>query len=479
MSHSHDPRDPHEPLPTVERTGPCTADPDAVPALTRPLERLVAVRAPTLAPLVRWSASDAGVVLVHDVPAGAVPLDTLRREGPLRAGHVLAVALAVTDALVALHDAALAHGSVDPLNVLVAPDGSVVLAGAGLAWRAAPGMLGGPTPEGDVAGVGDLVRLLLGRAGAPGSLVLAALRASDSDPLLRPEAAGLAGLLRACGHPESLLDALWHQPGAPLPPSASAPEPARAPGPGTGAPPRPGAPRAVLRTAPATDSPAATGQGAPTTPRSRARQAVKPPRRAPALGLRTIATVALVGLVGLGAVRAVTAVGARAAEPVPPASPVDTRAPAVSSSAPVTVGPTTAPVPARDWAAVVAALDSGRRTALASGSADDLARWVDPSGGAWARDSALLRRLADSAARITGGELVLQEVQLMRSDVDRVLLAVHDRRTAYDVMQNGTTTHVAERGSSWWVVTLTPLPALDGEGWRLADVRGRDARAGA
>jgi hypothetical protein len=479
MSRSHDPHDPYEPLPTVERTGPSAADRDAVPALMRPLERLVAVRAPTLAPLVRWSATDAGAVLVHDVPAGAVPLDTLRREGPLRAGHVLAVALAVTDALVALHDAGLAHGSVDPMNVLVAPDGSVVLAGTGLAWRAAPGMLGGPTPEGDVAAVGDLVRVLLGRGGAPGSLVLAALRASDSDPLLRPEAAGLAGLLRACGHPERLLDALWHQPGASLPPSVSAPEPARAPRPATGAPPRPGAPRNVARTGAATEPPAVTGPVAPTTPRSRARQAVKPARRAPAVGLRTVAMVALVALVGLGAVRAVTAVGARAAEPVPAASLVEASPPPASSSAPVTARPTTVPAPAPDWAAVLAALDSGRRTALASGSADDLARWVDPSGGAWARDSALLRRLADSAARITGGELVLQEVQLMRSDVDRVLLAVRDRRTGYDVTQNGTTTHVAERGSSWWVVTLTPLPALDGEGWRLADVRGRDARAGA
>ena len=165
----------------------------------------------------RWSSSADGVVLVHQLPDGAVALDAVRRGGPLRAGHVLAAATAVAEALVALHAAGLAHGRVDAGQVLVAPDGSVVLAGSGLSWRAAPGRLDGPTPEADVAGVGDLVRLLLGRGGAPGPLVLAALRAADPDPALRPDAPALLDLLRSCGRPESLLDALWQQPGPPAP----------------------------------------------------------------------------------------------------------------------------------------------------------------------------------------------------------------------------------------------------------------------
>jgi hypothetical protein len=490
MSRSHDPRDPHEPLPTVERTAPSSADPDAVPALMRPLDRLLAVRSPTLAPLVRWSASDAGAVLVHAVPVGAIPLDTLRREGPLRAGHVLTVALAVTDALVALHAAGLAHGSVGPMSVLVAPDGSVVLAGTGLGWRAAPGMLGGPTPEADVAATGDLVRLLIGRGGAPGALVLAALRASDSDPLLRPEAAGLAGVLRACGRPESLLDALWHQPGAALPPSESEPERGGAPRSATGAPPRPGAPRPDSRDADVAAEPSTPGS------RARGRREAASARRRPVVGLRTIATVALVVLVGLGAVRAVTAVGARAAEAgptTPPAATVETSSASAepqptdadtattttpSSTDALTLDPGTGAQQAIDWAGVLAALDSGRRTALASGSRDDLARWVDPAGVAWGRDAALLQRMAGSDARIEGGELVLEEVKPLRAEAGRVLLAVRDRRAAYDVAVDGTTTHVPERAAAWWTVTLTPLPALDGEGWRIAEVRGREDRAG-
>jgi hypothetical protein len=456
----------------------------------RPLDRLMAVEAPALAPLVRWSASDAGAVLVHEVPAGAVPLDTLRREGPLRAGHVLTIALAVTDALVALHDAGLAHGSVDPMNVLVAPDGSVVLAGTGLGWRAAPGMLGGPTPEADVAATGDLVRLLIGRGGAPGALVLAALRASDSDPLLRPEAAGLAGLLRACGRPESLLDALWHQPGAALTPAAPEPPAVVAPRSATGAPPRPGAPRADSRDADVAAPPGTPGG------RARARREATPASRRPVVGLRTIATVALVAVVGLGAVRAVTAVGARAAEAGPTnaraataePSPASAEAPPTGAGTPTATTPSstdapaldpgTSPQQAVDWVGVLAALDSGRRTALASGSRDDLARWVDPAGAAWGRDAALLQRMAGSDARIEGGELVLEEVRPLRAEAGRVLLAVRDRRAAYDVMQDDTTTHVPERAAAWWTVTLTPLPALDGEGWRIAEVRGREDRAG-
>jgi hypothetical protein len=201
-------------------------------------------------------------------------------------------------------------------------------------------------------------------------------------------------------------------------------------------------------------------------------------------------------LVGLGAVRAVTAVGARAAEAgptTPPAATVETSSASAepqptdadtattttpSSTDALTLDPGTGAQQAIDWAGVLAALDSGRRTALASGSRDDLARWVDPAGAAWGRDAALLQRMAGSDARIEGGELVLEEVKPLRAEAGRVLLAVRDRRAAYDVAVDGTTTHVPERAAAWWTVTLTPLPALDGEGWRIAEVRGREDRAG-
>jgi hypothetical protein len=431
---THDP----EPLPTIERTAPGAADPDAVPALARDLDRLVAVQSPALAPLLRWSASPDGVVLVHRVPDAAAPLDAVRRTGPLRAGHVLAVALATAAALEAMHDAGLAHGGVDLGQVLVAPDGSVVLAGAGLAWRAAPGRLDGPTAEGDVAALGELVRLLLGQGAAPGPLVVAALRASDPDPSMRPTAAALRDLLRSCGRPESLLDALWQQPVVPRP---------------TGAAPRPGA-----QQRPAPDEP---------EPRPRRRTPAPAPRRVP---FRTVAVVALLLVVGAGAVRAVGAVGAVASEPA--ASP--TAGEPAAGPPPVPVEET----PSADWATVLAALDSGRRQALESGGRDALARWVDPAGPAWDRDSALLDRFARAQARIVGGELVLEQVQVERTEAGRVLLAVRDRRAAYDVTEAGTTTHVPERAGQWWTVTLTPMPALDGDGWRIAEVRGREDRAG-
>ena len=121
---------------------------------------------------------------------------------------------------------------------------------------------------------------------------------------------------------------------------------------------------------------------------------------------------------------------------------------------------------------VLAALDEGRRAALGSGSADDLARYVDPAGGAWAQDVALLERLAASDARIEGGELELGAVSVEDVGVGEARLAVRDRRLPYDVVADGRTTRMPERPWRWWSITLTALPSLDGPSWRIADVRG-------
>ncbi|MGD9957369.1 MAG: hypothetical protein AB7V23_15000, partial [Candidatus Nanopelagicales bacterium] len=205
------------------------------------------------------------------------------------------------------------------------------------------------------------------------------------------------------------------------------------------------------------------------------------------ISFRTVAVVLLLAVVGAAAVRAVTVVGAVASEraedhavtasPQPP-EPAATTPAQPSATTPAQPAATTPAQPAADWAAVLAALDAGRRAALESGDRDALARWVDPEGAAWARDAALLDRFARSKADVVGGELVLEQVHVQRTDTDRVLLAVRDRRTAYDVTEGGTTTHVPERAAEWWTVTLTALPALDGEGWRIAEVRGREDRAG-
>ena len=182
---------------------------DAVEQRWQAFARLMSVSAVSLAPLVRVAPLPDGVMLTHRVPAGGVALADLRAAGPLRAGHVLTVALAVADALVALAEDGLAHGGVAADRVLVGPDGAVVLGGCGLAWHRAPADVDGPRMVDDVAALGELVRDLLGTGSSPSSLVLAALRAADPDPALRPSPVELLGLLRRCGRADPLLDLLW------------------------------------------------------------------------------------------------------------------------------------------------------------------------------------------------------------------------------------------------------------------------------
>lgn len=202
----------HE-TPVVERTGVLADDPTAPPTVAEQrwhaLARLMAVESPTLAPLVRMSPMPDGVTLTHRLPVDSVTLAALRAASPLRAGHVLTVALAVAEALADLDERDLAHGGVSADQVVVGPDGSVVLAGCGLAWRRPPGDVDGPRAVDDVAALGELVRDLLGAGSSPSALVLAALRAADADPALRPTALELSAMLRRCGRADPLLDLLW------------------------------------------------------------------------------------------------------------------------------------------------------------------------------------------------------------------------------------------------------------------------------
>jgi len=199
--------------PVVERTGVLADDPTAPPAVPErrwhALARLMGVESPTLAPLVRMSPLPDGVALTHRLPADSVSLADLRASAPLRAGHALTVALAVAEALVDLDEHGLAHGAVSADRVVVGPDGSVVLAACGLAWRRPPGDVDGPRMADDVAALGELVRDLLGAGSSPSSLVLAALRAADADAALRPTPRELTAVLRRCGRADPLLDALW------------------------------------------------------------------------------------------------------------------------------------------------------------------------------------------------------------------------------------------------------------------------------
>lgn len=107
-----------------------------------------------------------GIVLVHEAAAVALTLrQVLERYGPLTAGQVVTLGLPLLDALAVLHDSGLMHGGASVDDVLVAPDGRPLLAGAGFA--AVVGSAGSPTE--DVQHLSDALR------GAAGSDAAGAL----------------------------------------------------------------------------------------------------------------------------------------------------------------------------------------------------------------------------------------------------------------------------------------------------------------
>jgi len=459
------------------------------------LAELARVHAECLCLLLRSNPVPDGVALVHRVPASSVSLAELRAEGPLRAGHVITIALAVVEALVALHDAGLAHGGISADTVLVAPDGSVHLTGCGAAWRRPPGDPRGPRPSDDVAHVGDLVRDALGAGTGHSALVLVALRAGDPDALLRPDAVDLRTALLRAGRPDPLVDLLWRRRPSPGPardrrsPLGSRDLPA-APMSEVGH----GATALVVPDLGERDELTDDTRAEP-DPRMLGRRRV---HRRPARGgrRRGTAIAAATGLVAvavvlLGALRSQP--GALAADGVGLPSPTLAAVLTVSSSgapepqlasapgSPAGVAPTepvsgTPPLlldrgdPAPDWTAVLADLDEGRRTAIGQGSTDALARWVDRDGTAWAPDSALATRVRSLGATLDGGALELLEVRAESVSSVAAVLVVRDRRAAYTVTLPGSTRPavVAARAARWWRVTLR----LVDDQWRVRGVIG-------
>ncbi len=494
-------------LPTVERTSVLEAGDEVSPAL----DRLSGVRGATLAPLVGVHRVGSGFALTHAVPADAETLAVLRAATPLRSGHVVTVLTAVAEALVVLHDAGLAHGCVDAEHLLVAPDGSVVLVGSGLAWSRPPGAPDGPQPEDDIAAAAELIRHLLGAGSASSGLVLLGLRAGDPDPVLRPDAASLLESVRRCGRAAPLLDLLWLTDRGPQPARSTHDE-------GTGPP------------APPVDDRDATwsgiGGGDTSLRRTSTREDVGPersargrrrddrparPRRRPyapvavlaslvvavggALAVRAAGGVASASETVTGSSSSLSIAGPRATpssasspgstgrpggsspDPVMPATPtsLDDRhdiasrspAPDVAStgSSVIDVDRGAAPPPA--WSTVLRQVDAGRLRAIAAGSVGDLADYVDPAGPAFAADSALALRVAASGAALRGGVLQVLGVRTLSSTASRTVLRVRDRRAAYSVEVDGSSSAVAARAPRWWQVTLAR--GLDGR-WRIFDV---------
>jgi hypothetical protein len=518
---SHVPERDDRETPTVERTGVLADDPAAPPVTAEQrwhaLARLMSVESRCLAPLVRMSPLPDGVALTHRVPLDSVTLASLRAASPLRAGHVLTVALALAEALADLDEHGLAHGGVTGDQVVVAPDGSVVLAGCGLAWRRAPGDVDGPRTLDDVAALGELVRDLLGSGSSPSSLVLAALRAADPDPALRPTPLELTAMLRRCGRADPLLDLIWGgsarraRAAVVVEPSAAPrlridPRTALEPDHEVAAPDRlvergEQAVRAEATPRPRTAPPRRAG--APRRPAARERR--RPRRRG---GPWVILLVSVLAALALGAVR----VGARAmadgpagegsaggAVAVPATSTSDLPTDAAAGTATVVPSQPPATTPgeaaasttgsdvaaggsvvdldrgavstAPDWVAVLAAADAGRQRALVAGDATALATWVDPEGSAWTADAALAARVTALGARIEGGALVVLDVRPRHVTASQAVLLVQDRREPYSVTTATGTSNVAARAPRWWQVTLRRTTESDGAVvWRVHDV---------
>jgi hypothetical protein len=451
--------DPDDPGPGVERTTVLAVVDAEARAVRRALGVLAGLRAPALAPLVRWTAMAGGVALTHRVPVDAVGLGSLRRAGPLRSGHVLAVGAALLEALDALHRAGLAHGAVDADAVLVGPDGGVVLGGCAAAWSVAPGEPGGPAPADDVAAVGELLRDLLGPASAPGPLVVALVRAVDPDVALRPDARSLLEALRRCGRPEPLLDVLWRTPSAELGDPDVVEPAAHEHG------------ELRHRASEREEVPMPTAPARPVSPRE-LRPVAAPARRRPqrrrSASRRPRGQGRLFVVLGLaGAVIGTAYVVLAASGEAGPAASTARTAPAVGvSRAAATSVP--AQAPGEDWAAVLGALDDRRTAALAAGSAERLAEVA--TGTAYAADLSLLRSIAASDARLEGGSLVLEDVAPVSVSATTAVLQVRDRRSAYTVVVGGTRNSVPERAARTWTITLVRDSAPSPGTWRVAEV---------
>src|SRR5207253_2647036 len=106
----------------------------------------------------------AGIDLVYEAPDALESLAGSLRRRFLRPAEVVGVGRAVADALACLHGLGLTHGRLTAADVLVRPDGSVLLTGYGVV-----GVLGSAgSAQADVRDLLDMLLACLGEGGAPG-----------------------------------------------------------------------------------------------------------------------------------------------------------------------------------------------------------------------------------------------------------------------------------------------------------------------
>ncbi len=421
------------------------------------------------------------LVLVLDHAAGGSLAGLLSVRRRLDPGEVVTVAVALAQALAAVHAQGVVHGDVTPANVLFGADGRPMLSDLGVARLiglpvgeaegtsvyADPAALAGATlkPASDVYGLAAVChRALTGRPpgpvgaastrtgpgavpeltrlGVPADLAAVVGRALDSDPAARPTAAGLA-LAVFDVHPAAPVGLV------PRPTFLSHPAPEPVTHRLRPLPPQP-ATRSAAGRAPVRRR-HRRPLSAPVTPLAgRARH-----RRLPAGPLKVLGALLSVVLV----VAVAGMLGALWAGQTSPEEGVDVR------------GASTGPhdrSPGRGWSAVVGALDRSRATAFAHADLHALVGVYSPDAPALRRDRLVIRRLADAGLRTRGLRLDHSSVRLLESGSGRVVLRVVDALPAYDLVDARGRLVTTRRGRAEQAWRMT-LQRVDGE-WRVYDV---------
>jgi hypothetical protein len=442
----------HQGREVLIRRLPAEVDARARARMTLLAERLLGLGGPVLLPVVavrsRWDVLD----IVYDAPRQATSLAALAARRSLSPGEVLFIGRAVADGLATLESAGQTHGRLSAAEVLLTPDGSVLVTGYGIA-----GVLGScGSTAGDVRDLQGLLECLDASASLTRYLDGQRLGGRSGVDDRTGPAAAFASALRA----------------VPLP--ATPPHLSGRPGPPSGLPlARPPA-RSALRDT-----------------WSRVRAPLVPRFGWRALGGVLPAALGVLLLAGwLGAsldppppeepVTAAPSPPATTAGPGERARPV----PAQPTAVPKTVMPHTptpktpirlpkaAPTPAppvpTDWRAVVDDLNT-RRSRLLAAPVEDRLGEVDAVGSsAYAADLPIIRSLQ---ARNAGGVDVrtdLISVDVRAAGSDRADLTVVDVLRPYTI--RGADGQVLSRRNGRGERTTDVVLVRTDDGWRVAQV---------
>jgi hypothetical protein len=423
-----------------------------------------------------------GLVLVLDLASGGSLARLLATRRRLQPGEVVTLAVPLAQALAAVHLQGLVHGDVTPANVLFDADGRPLLSDLGVARLLGastgapygtrgyldPAVLAGaePGPAADVHGLAaTCLAALTGTApydergsrvpvpdGSHPGLVAVLERALAPDPSDRPAADELAVAVYDAAPAEPVhLD----RTGAAATPAAADVQP--------------GAAAATHQVHPGPRPDSGEPVAAPVPPPHAARAAA----RRLAGSARTRGRFALVlavvgGAVGMAAVTGIAWAGAGGVQqPAGLERAAPSRAASPAPEPPATSAPPPVPAAGR-WAEALAGLDRTRSKAFAAGDPAGLRAVYAPGSPALARDTRVLRRLADAGLRAEHLRLTATAVRPVGRSDGRVRLAVTDLMPPYRLVDAAGTVVARRdgRGPRSWTVELAAV----GPGWRVYDV---------